>query len=46
MRPIEIRRQNNSPFQTRLQDARHVALSTISNTVDGDQLSEEPLDLI
>ena len=42
--PLETRRQNNRIFQTRLQEARRAALPTSSNTVDGDQSSEEPSD--
>ena len=43
--PVETRRQSNSAFQTRLlQEARRAALPTSSNTVDGDQSSEEPPD--
>ena len=34
MLPLETRRQNNSTFQTRLQEARRAALLTSSNTVD------------
>ena len=45
-RPIEIRRQYNSNFQTRLQYARSAALHTSSSTVDGDRSSEEPPDEI
>ena len=41
--PAEIRRQNNSAFQTRLQKVRRENLPTSSNTADGDQSSEEPL---
>ena len=42
--PAETRRQNNSAFQTRLQEARRANLPTSSNTVDGDQSQEEPPD--
>ena len=42
--PVETRRQNNSSFQTRLQEVRRANLPTSSNTVDGDQSSEEPPD--
>ena len=41
MLPLETRRQNSSTFQTRIQEARRAALPTSSNTVDGDQSSEE-----
>ena len=44
VRPIELRRQNNSKFQIRLQDARRAALPTRSNTVDGHRSSIEPPD--
>ena len=42
--PAENRRQNNQAFQTRIQDTRRANLPTSSNTVDGDQSSEEPPD--
>ena len=42
MRSVDTRRQYNSTFQTRWQEARQAALPTNSNTVDGDQSSEEP----
>ena len=42
--PAENRRENNQAFQTRIQDARRARLPTSSNTVDGDQPSEEPPD--
>ena len=42
MRSVDTRRQNNITSQTRQQAARGAALHTSSNTVDGDQLSEEP----
>ena len=44
MRPIELRRINNSNFETRLEDASRAALPTSSNVVDGDRSSEEPTD--
>ena len=42
--PAEIRREHNQAFQTRIQEARRASLPTSSNTVDGDQSSEEPPD--
>ena len=42
--PEENRRENNQAFQTRIQEARRARLPTSSNTVDGDQSSEEPPD--
>ena len=42
--PAENRRENNQAFQTRIQEARRASLPTSSNTVDGDQSSEEPPD--
>ena len=42
--PLETRRQNNSTFQTLLQEARQAAVPTSSITVDGYQSSEEPPD--
>ena len=42
--PAETRRQNNSAFQTCLQEARSANIPTSSDTVDGDQSSEEPPD--
>ena len=44
MKPVENRRQHNSNFQTRRQDATRAALPTSSNTVNGDQSSEGPPD--
>ena len=42
--PVETRRQNNSAFQTRLQEARRANLLINSDMVDGDQSSEESPD--
>ena len=42
--PAEIRREHNQAFQTRIQEARRASLPTSSNTVDGDQSSEDPPD--
>ena len=44
VRTLGTRRQNNSTFQTRQQEARRAALLTNSNTVDGDQSTEESPD--
>ena len=46
MRSIETRRQYNSTFQTRQQEARRAALAANLNTVGGGRSSEEPPDLI
>ena len=40
--PAENRREHNQAFQTHIQEARRASLPTSSNTVDGDQSSEEP----
>ena len=42
--PLETKRQNNSTFQTLLQEARQAAVPTSSITVDGYQSLEEPPD--
>ncbi len=42
--PAETRREHNQAFQTRIQEARRASLPTSSNTVDGDQSSEDPPD--
>ena len=44
IRSVETRRDINGSFQTCQQEARQAALPTSSNTVDGDQSSEEPPD--
>ena len=40
--PAENRQENNQAFQTGRQEAARARLPTCSNTVDGDQSSEEP----